>query len=289
MNLINQHQVRGLVDTISYIKSQLDSLDYVSSTGGLISGDVTILNSNLYITGGISVSGVPFYLNSGDGTFGINISSPSGNIHIFSQGESASIWLESNPYGGNSSSYPSIKFLNSQSGVTSEIGIISPSTLPFTNASGNAFFINHGASLVNDESNENRTIQFAVNDTPVLELYTGKASIVGSLEINSTKFATVSGILDTEDITIDSTYMYNYRGVKYNLSIFNETGSRLEEFFMTWTTGSSQINYTGIKSPSVNSTNDIEISGYKSGNYALLRAAATEEAWTVVGIANYLF
>ena len=100
MNLINQNQIRGLVGALNSLNSQLDALNYVSSTGGFISGDVTILNSNLVVTGGgFHVSGDPFYLNSGNGRFGINISSPSGNIHIFSQEGTSSIWLEANPFG----------------------------------------------------------------------------------------------------------------------------------------------------------------------------------------------
>jgi hypothetical protein len=284
--LLNQNQIRGLTETLQSLQDQLSDMDCFPATGGLMTGELTI-NGTLTVNGGFSVSGSVFTFDTGNGRFGINHTAPSGSVHLRSSSENVSIWLDSNPNGGSPSLYPSIKFLNSSSGVSCEVGVASPSALPFVGASGNGFFVNHGADLVLDESAEDRVIQFAVKGSPSLQLFSDRAEMDAAI-VGGNRVSSISASVSGQESTIDTVNMSQYRGAIYNIAVQNETGSRSEQFSLSWNSGLTSLSFTGLQSPSVNSTSDIQISGYKSGNFALLRASAASDAWNISAVRTYL-
>ena len=285
---INQNQVNGLISSIQDLQDQINGLDYFSTTGGTITGDVS-LSGDFNLIGDLDVSGSSFRFDSSNGRFGINILSPSGSIHVSSVTEKPCVWIDGNPDGGSPSHYPSIKMLNSSSGVSTEIGVASPS-LPVSSFDGGEFFINHGASLVSNETG-NRNIKmlitgeqsFGINSSGA-HLPSGKSLFFGGAEMGSFSFSVASG----EQTVLDSVDGTSFSSAFYDISVQNQTGSRAEDYCLSWDSGVSSLFGTGSKSTDVGNTSGLQISGYKSGTSILLLAESSDTGWDIVGMSTYL-
>lgn len=96
--LINKNRIMGLLDQIYEVSRSLSGVSGVSRSGGIISGELEV-NGNMAVTGDLQFYNSNFYIDSENNRLGINITTPSGLLHIYNSSGDAGFEFEGS--GGN--------------------------------------------------------------------------------------------------------------------------------------------------------------------------------------------
>jgi len=83
--------------------------------------------------------------------------------------------------------------------------------------------------------------------------------------------------------TIDSVPSGSYKGVFYDLVVYNVSATRVTNFMMTWSDISPYIQFTQTATTDIGDTSPLILSGIMSQNNAILITDASTSGWTVKG------
>lgn len=81
--LVNKNRIMGLLAEIASLSESISGINGVRRSGGVISGELEI-SGDLSVTGDLLFTNSNFYIDKENRRFGINTSTPSGNLHIYS-------------------------------------------------------------------------------------------------------------------------------------------------------------------------------------------------------------
>ena len=91
--LINKHRIMGLLAEIEGLSQSISGIDGVRRSGGVISGLLEI-DGDLSISGDILFTESNFYIDQENRRFGINITTPSGQLHIYNSSGDAGMTFD---------------------------------------------------------------------------------------------------------------------------------------------------------------------------------------------------
>ena len=122
---------------------------------------------------------------------------------------------------------------------------------------------------------------FSVNDIsglPILEVFSDSTTLIGSYLAPSLN-TTVKTTVNTGTTTIYSIPTSAYTGAYFDYNVLNTTGARSGNIISIWS--GNTVNYTETATTDIGSTTPITFNMTVTSGFALLRASATTNSWTV--------
>ena len=122
---------------------------------------------------------------------------------------------------------------------------------------------------------------FSVNDIsglPILEVFSDSTTLIGSYLAPSLN-TTVKTTVNTGTTTIYSIPTSAYTGAYFDYNVLNTAGARSGNIISIWS--GNTVNYTETTTTDIGSTTPITFNMTVTSGFALLRASATTNSWTV--------
>ena len=122
---------------------------------------------------------------------------------------------------------------------------------------------------------------FSVNDIsglPILEVFSDNTTLMGSYLAPSLN-TTVKTTVNTGTTTIYSIPTSAYTGAYFDYNVLNTAGARSGNIISIWS--GNTVNYTETTTTDIGSTTPITFNMTVTSGFALLRASATTNSWTV--------
>lgn len=214
---VHQRQIRDLVNALNDLSGAVDSMsgEGVLLSGGVFHGNLTV-DGDVSVTGDLNLYESNFYLDNINRRLGINIPTPEGNLHIFSNSGDVSIIVSGSGTGD---------------GLVFKIGDIDQ--VASIKSSGNFFVFEQnydGTGIV-----PLRFFEIRADDSLACEVRLDAISSYGDLRVNNVVFSDILGEVEAgESALLDRASMTEFAGQLTDVSVKSFDEARFDRLFLSW-------------------------------------------------------